>query len=231
LSELKVFATPTAAAGAAAEVLADRAGAGGHIALAGGSTPAEAYKMAAARRRDWRGAVLWYGDDRVVPPDHEHSNHLMVTRSLLALIPQEMAPELMRVQTEAGPEAAAADYEARLRERLGNAPVLDLILLGLGPDAHTASLFPGKPALGEKRRLVAPVPEPGLPPIVPRVTVTFPLINAAAEVVFLVAGADKAEAMRRAFGPEPDPQAPAAHVRPASGRLTVLCDEAAAAQL
>ncbi len=103
--------------------------------------------------------------------------------------------------------------------------------MGLGPDAHTASLFPSKPEVDEQRRCVVPVPEAGMAPQVPRVTMTLPVFNAAARVVFLVTGEDKAQAMRRAFGPEPDLASPAARVRPDSGELLVLCDEAAAAQL
>jgi 6-phosphogluconolactonase len=134
---------------------------------------------------------------------------------------------LIEVEPELGPEAAAAAYETRLREQLGNHPRLDLVLLGLGPDSHTASLFPGKPALAETHRLVAPVPEAGMEPQVPRVTMTYPLLNSAREVVFLAAGADKAEAVRRAFGDPPDESSPAAHVRPGAGTLTVVLDPAA----
>ena len=106
----------------------------------------------------------------------------------------------MAVDTALGHDAAAAAYEALLRETLGNHPRLDLALMGLGPDGHTASLFPGKPALQETHRLVVGVPEAGMEPQVPRVTMTLPLFNTAREVVFLVSGADKAPAVRRAFG-------------------------------
>ena len=230
-ARIQVFAAPIAAAQAAAELLAQRAGEGGHIALAGGSTPGEAYRMAAARLRDWRGAVLWFGDDRCVAPDDERSNYNLVERTLLTRVGAEMAPDVERVLGELEPEQAAADYEARLRERLGPGGALDLVLLGLGGDAHTASLFTGKPALAVTDRLAVAVPEPGLEPFVPRVTLTLPALNAAREVAFLVTGAGKAEAMRRAFGTDPDPSAPAAHVRPPAGRLVVICDEAAAAEL
>lgn len=228
-SEIRVFPTAVRAASAAADLLAELAHEGGHVALAGGSTPAEAYKMAARKARDWRDVVLWMGDDRCVPADHEHSNFAMVRRTLLETLPADGRPEVHPIKGDLGPDAAADDYENLLREHLGDRPELDLILLGLGPDAHTASLFPGKPAVQEDVRLAVPVPEPGLPPHVPRVSLTFPVINAAAHVVFLVAGGDKAEAMVRAFGTPRDPAAPAAHVRPA--RLTVLCDEAAATKL
>ena len=114
-----------------------------------------------------------------------------------------------------------------MRSKLVDSTVFYLVLLGLRPDAHTASLFPGKPALEVRDRLVVAVPEAGMDPYVPRVTFTLPLILAAREVVFLVAGADKAAAVARAFGDPPDPAAPAGRVRPA----TVLLDGAAAAEL
>ena len=230
-ASIQVFASQIAAAQAAAHLLVDRAREGGHIALAGGSTPAEAYRMAAARLSDWRGAVLWFGDERCVAADDERSNYALVERSLLTRLSPQMAPGIERVLGELGPEQAADDYEARLRASLGEDAALDLVLLGLGPDAHTASLFPGKPALDVQDRLAAAVAEPGMEPFVPRVTLTFAAINAAREVAFLVTGAGKAQALRRAFGAPADPEAPAARVRPTAGRLIVFCDEAAAAEL
>jgi 6-phosphogluconolactonase len=167
----------------------------------------------------------------VVPPEDERSNARMVRESLCERLPDERRPRLLPVDTALGHDAAAAAYEALLRETLGNHPRVDLALLGLGPDAHTASLFPGKPALHETRRLAVGVPEAGMEPQVPRVTLTLPLFNTAREVVFLVAGADKAEAVRRAFGDPPDPSAPAAHVRPGAGTLTLVLDAPAAAEL
>jgi 6-phosphogluconolactonase len=137
----------------------------------------------------------------------------------------------MPVDTALGHDAAAAAYESLLRETLGNHPRLDLALMGLGPDGHTASLFPGKPAVQESQRLVVGVPEAGMEPQVPRVTLTLPLFNTAREVVFLVSGADKAPAVKRAFGTPPDDSAPAALVRPGAGTLAVILDAAAAAEL
>ena len=210
-----------------ADLLVDVACAGGHVALAGGSTPKRAYELVAGVDADLSAATLWLGDERVVPRDDERSNARMVRQTLLAGLPEERRPMLIEVEPELGPEAAAAAYETRLRAQLGNHPRLDLVLLGLGPDSHTASLFPGKPALAETHRLVAPVPEAGMEPQVPRVTMTYPLLNSAREVVFLAAGADKAEAVRRAFGDPPDESSPAAHVRPGAGTLTVVLDPAA----
>jgi 6-phosphogluconolactonase len=104
------------------------------------------------------------------------------------------------------------------------------VLLGVGPDSHTASLFPGKPELDETRRFAVAVPIAGMEPQVPRVTLTFPVLNAAREVDFLVSGADKADAIARAFTEPPDPEAPAGRVRP-TGALRVFLDEAAASKL
>ena len=214
-----------------ADLLVDVAAAGGHIAVAGGSTPRRAYELASQTDADLSAATLWLGDERVVPPDDERSNLRMVRESLTDRLPEERRPRLMPVDTALGHDAAAAAYESRLRETLGNHPRLDLALLGLGPDGHTASLFPGKPALEETRRLAVGVPDAGMEPQVARVTLTLPLFNTAREVVFLVSGADKAEAVRRAFGTPPDETAPAARVRPGAGTLTLVLDPAAASEL
>ena len=226
--ERKVLPDAEAVATSAAELLAAHAGQGHHIALAGGSTPKRAYRLATERQPDWSAATLWLGDERAVPADDERSNARMVHEQLLSALPEGRRPAFEAVRTDLPLEQAASDYEIRLRGVLRDGGGLDLVLLGLGPDAHTASLFPGKPAAEEAARWVAPVPEAGMEPQVPRVSLTLPVLNAAREVVFLVAGADKAQALRRAFGEEPDPASPAAHVRPRTGRLLVLCDEAAA---
>jgi 6-phosphogluconolactonase len=214
-----------------AERLVEAAAAGGHIALSGGSTPRRAYELAARRDVDWSAATLWFGDERCVGPEHPDSNFAMAEEALLGRLPAERRPRVMRIEGELGPDPAAGSYEAMLREHLGNHPRLDLALMGLGPDGHTASLFPGKPALDEHRRFAVGVPEAGMEPQVPRVTLTFPVFNSAREVLFLVAGGDKAQAVARAFGDPPDESAPAAHVRPGAGRLAVVLDEAAASQI
>ena len=229
--DVRVLRDAEAVATEAAAILVEAARAGGHIALSGGSTPGDAYRLAAGELREWGDATLWFGDERAVPPEHPLSNYRMVDVAMLSRLPEDGRPAVERILGEQGAEAAAGDYEARLREGLGNRPRLHLALMGLGPDAHTASLFPSKPEVDERRRFAVPVPEAGMAPQVPRVSLTLPVFNAAAQVVFLVAGRDKAQAMRRAFGDEPDPSAPAARVRPESGRLLVLCDEAAAAEL
>ena len=192
------------------------------------STPRAAYERAAEVGSDWSRATVWFGDERCVPPDHEHSNYAMAKEALLDRIDSQ--PRVRRMEGELGPGPGAAAYEALLREDFGEGlPELDLVLLGLGPDAHTASLFPGDAALDESERLVVGVETPGMAPLVSRVTLTLPVLNAAREVLFLVKGEDKAEAARKAFAGAPDPGAPASLVRPRS--CTVLLDPPAAALL
>jgi 6-phosphogluconolactonase len=212
-----------------AELLTEAAEAGGHLVLTGGSSPERAYELAAERDADWSSATVWFTDERCVPPSHPDSNFGMAERALLSRLTRP--PRAMRIEGELGHEAAAGAYEALLREHLGPDPRFDLILLGMGPDSHVASLFPGKPELEETRRLVVGVPIAGLEPQVPRVTLTLPVLNRGREVDFLVSGAGKAQAVARAFGDPPDPEAPAARVRPQDGSLFVFVDEAAAAAL
>jgi len=212
-----------------AERLTEAAVAGGQIVLTGGSTPRGAYALAAQADADWSRATVWFSDERMVPPDHPDSNFGMAARTLLSQLSKP--PTVVRIPGELGADAAAGAYEALLRERMGSDPRFDLILLGMGPDSHTASLFPGKPEVEERGRFAAPVPLAGMEPQVPRVTLTFPVLNGAREVDFLVSGADKADAVARAFTEPPDPDAPAGHVRPTAGSLFVFLDEAAAAKL
>jgi 6-phosphogluconolactonase len=212
-----------------ADLLSQAAAGGGHVVLTGGSTPKRAYELTAARGDDWSGATVWFSDERCVPPDDERSNYGLAEAALLSRLPA--GPDVVRMEGELGPEAGAGAYEAAVRERLGAEPRWDLLLLGLGPDAHIASLFPSKPEKGVTDRLVVGVPEAGMEPQVPRITLTLPALNAARHVVFLVTGASKAQAVRRAFGESPDPASPAAHVRPPAGELTVFLDPPAAAGL
>ena len=229
--DLRVLDDDEAVARAAAAMLVAAARRGGQIALSGGSTPKRAYRLAAEALPDWSSATLWLGDERHVPADDERSNARMVREQLLDVLPPEGRPRFEALTEGLSLHQAAADYEGRLRARLHNGGALDLALMGIGPDAHTASLFPGKPAVDERLRWVVEVREPGMVPWVPRVTMTLPVFDAAREVVFLAAGEDKAEALERAFGDPPDPEAPAGMVRPRSGRLVVLADRAAAARL
>lgn len=222
-------------ASACAEMLAEAASAGGHIALTGGSTPKRAYELVAGMGADWSGAELWWGDDRCVPPDHEDSNYRTAKEALLDRLPApgDGGPAVHRVPGELGPHAGAEAYEAELRAAFGDGtPRLDLLLLGLGPDAHVASLYPGQATLEERDRLCVGVETAGWEPYVPRVSVTLPVLCAARRIVFLVAGGDKAAAVERAFGSgEPTRDAPGSLVRPTGGELILLLDGAAAGRL
>ena len=221
-------------AGECASRLAAAAAAGSHIALTGGSTPRISYHRLASMDVHWSGATLWFGDERCVPPDDELSNYRMAKEALLDRLhsADDGGPDVKRIPAERGPNAGAEDYERELRETLGEElPRLDVVLLGLGPDAHVASLFPGQPTLEVQGRLAVGVDEAGHEPYVPRVSLTLPVINSARSVVFLVSGEGKSDAVARAFGHEPDPAAPASRVRPHSGELTVLLDAGAARAL
>ncbi len=215
--DLRVVEDP---AGAAAELLAAAAVPGAHLALSGGGTVGRAYELAAALRPDWSGVHVWYGDDRAVPPDDERSNHRLVRERLLARL--DTPPEVHRIHGELPAIEAAELYDAELE---GVVP--DLALNGIGPDGHTASLFPGAAALDETgRRAVAA--EAGLEPFVPRVTLTPPVFAACRVLVYLVTGEAKADAVRRAFAAEPSRETPASLVR---GRETVTLLDTAAASL
>jgi 6-phosphogluconolactonase len=211
-------------------MLVEAAGAGGQLVLTGGSTPKLAYEMAARAGADWTRASVWFSDERCVPPENGLSNFRMTNEALLGRLDKSVRPTVHRMEGELGPEAGAAAYEALVREHLGGEPRWDLLLLGLGPDSHCASLFPGKPEVEERRRLVVGVELAGMEPQVPRISLTLPALNGARQTVFLVTGADKAKAVKRAFE-ESDPSSPSAHVRPSAGELLVLLDPAAAKEL
>jgi 6-phosphogluconolactonase len=229
--DLRVLEDPAAAC---ADMLVEAARHGQHISLTGGSTPGYAYEQAAALESDWSRATLWWGDDRCVPPDDELSNYRLAKTALLDRLPPEGAPVVHRIPGEQGPHAGADGYERELRATFGDElPRIDFMLLGLGPDAHVASLYPGQPTLDVTDRLAVGVDDAGWKPYVPRVSMTMPVLCASRRIVFLVAGADKAEAVGRAFGPgvEPSRDAPASMVRPTDGELILLLDEAAASHL
>ena len=207
-------------AAAAAALLAET---GGHVCITGGSTPRKAYERVAAERPDWSGVEVWFTDERCVPPDHEHSNYRMANEALLSRV---SGATVHRMQGELGPERGAAEYEREYAE--ANRPTFDLILLGIGPDAHTCSLFPGDDALAETERAVVGVETPGMAPLVSRITLTLPVVNASRQIVFLVTGEDKADAVAVAFSGRRDPRAPASLV---DGNVTALLDEEAARRL
>jgi 6-phosphogluconolactonase len=221
--EILVASDAEAAALDVARRLAAVASGGGSIAVSGGSTPRRAYELAAELEPDWSRADVWLVDERCVPPDDEQSNLRLAMESLVAKT--HNAPVVHPVRTELPPVEAAALYDEQLA-----GVVLDLVLLGVGSDGHTASLFPNAPPLDEtERRAVAA--EPGLEPWVDRVTMTIPALSAARQVVFLVLGPDKAEPARRAFAEPPSRATPASLVRSATGRTVAVLDRAAAALL
>ena len=204
--------------------LAEAARSGMSIVLTGGGTPAQAYRRAAEREPDWSAASLWWGDERCVPPEDDQSNFRLARENLLDRI--EAPPrEVQRIRGELGGVDAADDYDELLRGAR-----LDYVLLGLGPDGHTASLFPGQPALEERKRRAIPA-EAKLEPFVERVTLTIPALGSAPEVVFIVSGEAKAEAVERAFARPPGPETPASLIRSAEGRTRVVADAAAASRL
>jgi 6-phosphogluconolactonase len=196
----------------------------GHVVLTGGTSPERAYELAAERRPDWSGAELWWGDERCVPPDHEWSNFAMAKRALLDRL-RAPASAVHRIQGELGPQRAADIYDAELE-----GVSLDFILNGVGPDAHFASLYPNEPTLRVRDRRAIPAPA-RLEPYVDRVTMTLPLFESAPLVVFLVTGADKAEAVQRAFGDPPSEAAPASLGRSKTGRTLLILDPPAAEKL
>ena len=221
--ELVVVEDASEVAAVVAERLARAARKGGHIALTGGTTPEQAYKEAAEREPDWSKAEIWWSDERCVPPDDDLSNYALAKRTLLDRL--ERDPRAVhRIKGELGKERAAADYE----QEVGDI-VFDLELLGIGKDAHVASLFPNAPTLQQSERVLPA--EPGLEPFVDRVTLSIPALNSASEILFAVSGTEKAEAARRAFALKPSPDTPASLVRARGGRTTAILDRAAAAKL
>lgn len=208
---------------------------GGDVVLTGGSTPRPAYEELArtirALRRDLGDTTLWFSDERCVPPSDDRSNYRLVKQALLDPLDDLPAPAVKRMQGELGPEKGAAAYERDLLD--AGEPEFDMVLLGLGPDGHCASLFPDQPSLGERSRLVIGVEEAGLEPFVPRISLTLPALASARQIAFLVTGEDKADAVAAAFGDDAraDPHVPASLLVPLADELTVLLDPAAAARL
>lgn len=222
------------ARGCAAVMLGAALGAG-HVVLTGGSTPRVAYghfvEAVKAVGVDLRETTFWIGDERCVDPDDERSNHRMIRESLLEPLGPGNQPIVHRIKGELGPDAGAADYERTLRD--AGPPEFDLVLLGIGSDGHCASLFPGQSTLDERQQLVVGVPEAGLEPFVPRVSLTLPALTSARQVLFLATGDSKADAIAAAFGPDaqPSPRTPSSLLAPEAREIAVLLDAAAAAKL
>ena len=179
------------------------------------------YELAAKFEPDWSRTELWFADERCVPPEDERSNYRLVRQRLLDRL--ERPPVVAhRIRGELPADLAADQYDRELR-----AVTLDFVLLGIGPDGHTASLFPNDPALDELERRAVAVRRPD----VDRVTMTLPLLRGAATIAFLAVGADKAEAVRRAFADPASPETPAGLVRSARGTTYTFLDRAAAEAL
>jgi 6-phosphogluconolactonase len=234
---IQIFPTPEALADAVARhvvVCAKEAiSATGRfmVALSGGSTPQAAYRQLAtgdsARQVDWRLVHVLWGDERCVPPDDPRSNYRMAKEALLDRVPIP-AEQVHRIRGEDDPEKAAAEYEGELRALLGDA--IDLVLLGLGEDGHTASLFPGQSSVHETERWVLAVCGPDGK--MWRVTLTPAVLNRSKNVTFIVSGANKAARFQQVLqGPFTPDVLPAQAIRPPQGRLTWMVDEAAAGRL
>jgi 6-phosphogluconolactonase len=206
-----------------AERLAAAARKGGHVVLTGGSTPRIAYGLAAKLETDWTGVELWWGDERCVAPDDERSNYGMAKQALLDHV---SLGTVHRMRGELGRDQGADLYE----QELADLERFELVLLGLGPDGHIASLYPGQPTLEETERRVVGA-EAKLEPYVDRITLTLPMLRRAYDVLFLVTGKNKADAARRAFRGEPSRATPGSLVRSTDGRTTAVLDAEAAASL
>jgi 6-phosphogluconolactonase len=209
------------------------------VAISGGSTPKAAFQLLGDPREPWRGRMQWdrlelyWVDERCVPPDDQESNYRMTREALLDRTP--LRPEqIHRMEGELEPEVAAARYESELRNsfRLEGAetPRFDLVALGMGPDGHTASLFPHTEALHEMSRLVTANHVPQMNSW--RITLTWPVLNRASSVFFLISGADKAKILKEVIAGRRDVERlPSQLIRPASGILTLILDKSAAAEL
>jgi len=209
------------------------------IAISGGNTPKAAFQLLAdpgqpfRSRMPWEDLELFWVDERTVPPDHPESNYRMTREALLDHVPL-LPQQIHRMEGELEPEAAAARYESDIRNtfRLEGAevPRFDLVSLGMGDDGHTASLFPNTAAIHEMSRLVTANQVPQKDTW--RVTLTWPVINHAQSVFFLIAGADKASRVHEVFmGPRDPERLPSQLIWPSSGILLLFLDEAAAALL
>lgn len=210
------------------------------IAISGGSTPKAAFELMADPQQPWRKQMPWdklelyWVDERCVPPDHPDSNYRMTRQALLDRVPLN-AGQVHRMEGELEPEAAAARYESDLRNgfRLEGAetPRFDLVQLGMGPDGHTASLFPHTAAIHELGRIAIANHVPQQKESW-RITLTWPVINQGASVFFLIGGAEKAQRVKEVFMGSRDPERlPSQLIWPASGILTLILDRDAAALL
>ena len=235
--EIRILETPSDLFHAAAEELIRRATAKSgkfSVALSGGSTPKSLYSLLATEKRSsvpWDKIYFFFGDERHVPPDHPESNSRMANEAMFSKVPVK-SENIFRIHAEQDADHAAQNYEQSLRTffsvKPGEFPRFDLIFLGMGPDGHTASLFPGTSALHENHRLVVANWVEKFKTF--RITMTFPVLNHAACVIFLTSGADKAAMLHEVLENE-KANLPCQKVRPIDGKLVWMVDKAAASGL
>ena len=206
------------------------------IALSGGSTPKALFGLIATEpylgQINWPSVEIFWADERCVPPDDAESNYAMAKEVLLSKIPIQPRQVQRMPAEKADRDAAAQEYTLEMQRvfSTNGIPAFDLIQLGMGPEGHTASLFPHQPALHEQRRLVMPVSVPKPPPL--RLTFTPPILNAPRHILFLVTGSEKADAVQAVLeGPYQPDEYPAQIVRPTNGEVTWMLDTAAAGKL
>jgi 6-phosphogluconolactonase len=223
--DITVVDSSAEAARLVAERLAEQAQAGGSIVLTGGSTPRHAYEIAAELEGDWSRVELWWGDERCVPPDDRRSNYAMAKAALLDRV--DGAPAAVhRMQGELSRDDAVAEY----KHELTDVAAFDLVLLGLGPDGHVASLFPNFPTLDITGRDVVGS-QSGFEPFIDRISMTLPRLCNTHELLFLATGEHKAEAVGHAFGGKPSHATPGSLARATEGTTRAVVDRAAAAKL
>jgi 6-phosphogluconolactonase len=236
---VKIYTDAAVLAQATAELFARLAAEAVHVrgrfavALSGGNTPRRAYELLAGppfrEQIAWGRVHVFFGDERYVPPNDPRSNALMARQALLDRVPIP-TDQVHPVGCDASLEESAGTYEALLRGFFADDPRFDLMLLGMGADGHTASLFPGTPALAERDRWAVGVCPPTQE--LCRITLTAPVINSAAVVAFQVSGADKAPALRDVLKGSRDPERlPSQLIHPTNGELIWLVDESAASLL
>ena len=204
------------------------------VVLSGGNTPRTLYRLLSSQFRDqvpWTKIQIFWGDERYVPPDDPQSNYRMAKETLLDQVPSSTRNVHPMPTSLPDPDVAARDYEKTLRNYFSKDwPRFDLVLLGLGEEGHTASLFPRSPALEETRRWVVGVKAPSEPPL--RLTLTLPALTESANIYFLVAGSNKAQALYHVLAGSPDPKSyPASGIRRAGGTVIWWVDREAAARL
>lgn len=234
--EVQIFETVAELQHAAAQVVAEQLRAAGerremHLALSGGSTPKHLHELLAGEQGIvWPRVHVYFGDERTVPPGHEQSNYRMARDTLLTRVPIPIG-NIHRMRGELDPRTAADIYEREMAASFGveppRFPQLDVTILGVGADGHTASLFPGTRALEEREHWVVANEVPQQRTW--RITLTYPVLNSACLTLFLVTGSEKADAVRRVFDPNETDKPPAAFVQPSDGRVVWYLDRAAAA--